>query len=185
MRHDRACGSLDRHAAYIVAAYIDSAARQSRRKAAVPPAGPDLPGRPPPHPATAVTKRDQKANTNRRSVRTPAWCRSRQGQCRSGRSVLTCRLGGGMTSVPSASSGRAGGRAYCTCLLSARWIELVCGWLSALCRSAWGRLRSRWRRMTAEGGIMPDVGFTELAGQRVALRRFHLGDVEECGVPLV
>ena len=26
---------------------------------------------------------------------------------------------------------------------------------------------------------MPDVGFTEMAGPRVALRRFHLGDVAE------
>jgi hypothetical protein len=27
MRHDRACGSLDRHATYIVAAYVAGAAR--------------------------------------------------------------------------------------------------------------------------------------------------------------
>jgi RimJ/RimL family protein N-acetyltransferase len=31
----------------------------------------------------------------------------------------------------------------------------------------------------AEGSAMPDEGFTELAGPRVALRRFGLGDVDE------
>jgi hypothetical protein len=36
-----------------------------------------------------------------------------------------------------------------------------------------------WGHMTAEGGVMPDAGFTELAGRRVALRRFQLGDVAE------
>jgi len=30
-----------------------------------------------------------------------------------------------------------------------------------------------------EGNVMPDEGFTELAGPRVALRRFHPGDVAE------
>jgi hypothetical protein len=57
MSYNRARGSLDRHATCIVAAYIASAARQSRRKAAVPPAGAR---RTAAMPVTAVTKRDQK-----------------------------------------------------------------------------------------------------------------------------
>ncbi len=43
----------------------------------------------------------------------------------------------------------------------------------------WLRPRRRRRDTPARGSAMPDEGFTELAGQRVALRRFRLGDVPE------
>lgn len=60
--------------------------------------------------------------------------------------------------------------------MSAR-VRLNQAWSSA---AGWalaeGRLRNPWWRFAC-GNVMSDAGFTELAGPRVALRRFHPGDV--------
>ena len=87
MRYDRARGSLDRHATYIVAAYLAGAARQAAQLVTLPPGG-QAAGQVAPTTAISIatgrTYGDLSANVNRRYGRQP----ERRGGC-----AMPCRTG--------------------------------------------------------------------------------------------
>ena len=61
--------------------------------------------------------------------------------------------------------------------MSARLVELGLSSAAGAAPAGWRSAAQPMAAYMCEGNLMPDEGFTELAGPRVTLRRFHPGDV--------